>query len=106
MHDKSGLMIAQMSQDHRCDDGSPPCAARTKVEGIFIVFARIARQTGTICRHMVAQKHIIFSEKMNRVRESFSPTESVKQNGTKVMQSEIKEDDSRWALHLCFSLSG
>lgn len=105
MHDKSGLMIAPMSQDRRCDDGSPPCAAWTKVEGIFLVLAWNTTQTGTICRHLVAQKHIIFSEKMNRVRESFSPTESVKQNRTKVMQSEIKEEDSRWALHLCFSLS-
>lgn len=55
---------------------------------------------------MVVQKHVIFSEKMNRESESFSPTESVKQSRSKVMQSEIKEEDSRWALHLCFSLSG
>lgn len=40
---------------------------------------------------------------MKRGSESFSPMEEVKQSRTKVMQSEIKEADSRCALHLFFS---
>lgn len=69
-------------------------------------FHSICTESHTNRNYLVAQKHVIFSEKMNRESESFSPTESVKQSRTKVIQSEIKEEDSRWALHLCFSLSG
>lgn len=38
MHDKSGLMIARMSQDQPWDHCSPPRAARTAVKGISTVF--------------------------------------------------------------------
>lgn len=102
MHDKSGLMIAQMSQDNYHDYCLPPRAAWTKVEGVFIVFARNATQTVTVCKYLLVQKHVIFSGKMNIESESFSPTESVKHRRPKVMQSKIKEG-SRWALHLFFS---
>lgn len=106
MHDKSGLMIAQTATVITVGLFVLP---GQKLEAFFFfsqLFARLAAQTVTVCRHSVAQKQVIFSEKMNRESESFSPTESVKQSRTKVMLSEIKEKDSRRALHLCSSLPG
>lgn len=58
------------------------------------------KPTATVGSHAAAQKRFNFSEKMNRESVSCSPTEGEKPSRTKVMQSEIKKEDSRSTL--CF----